>query len=384
MITARSLRSRMTRTVSGMSMPDITIAVLLGLFVIGVGSGAIGVQDPGISAASTVGVLLMVAPVAWRRPLPLTAAAVALAATVASWVLFPPLVRCGVALPAIFLIAYSVAARCDGPRSAVGLALCVADVIAEGMSDPRIEAAGLELILPVLIACFVAGRLVRSRTQLGEALRGRSAELREQREQTARLAVLADRARVNADLEDTLHVQLDGIATTAASGLDAMDTDPAAVRRALAAIEHDGRQVLGQLREVLGTLEEQPPSEPQPTLSRLSDLLSRATTGDTRLTVAGNPRVLPAGLELSGYRIVEHLLLALEDAPSAVIDVRLNFGPDTIELHVSGPPSRRADLRAVLAAARERAALHGGTVDSQLAGGVCHAMATLPLISGHA
>ncbi len=384
MITARSLRSRMAWTVSGMSVADIVIAAVLGMYVIGVAIGVIGLRGPGIGAASAAGVLAMVLPVAWRRPLPLTAAGVMLAATVASWLLFPPLARCGVALPAIFLVAYSAGARCTGLRSAAGLVLCVADVVAEGLSDPRIQADGLQLIVPVLVACFVAGRLVRSRTEIAEALRGRSAELRAQREQTARLAVLADRARVNADLEDTLHVRLDGIAATAAGALDSADSDPGTVRRALASIEQDGRQVLGQLREMLGALEEHPPSEPQPTLARLADLLSRATTGDARLTVDGNPRVLPAGLELSGYRIVEHLLLALEDAPNAVIDVRLNFRPDIIELHVSGPQSRRADLRAVLAAARERAALHGGTVDSRLTGGVCHATATLPLISGHA
>ena len=125
-------------------------------------------------------------------------------------------------------------------------------------------------------------------------------------------------------------------------------------------------------------------NEPQPTLARMSELLARATTADARLTVDGSPRTLPAGLELSGYRIVEHLLLALEDAPEATVDVRLSFTPDALELHVSGPPAPHADLRAVLAAARERAGLHGGTVDSRLAGGVCYATARLPLVSGHA
>jgi hypothetical protein len=51
---------------------------------------------------------------------------------------------------------------------------------------------------------------------------------------------------------------------------------------------------------------------------------------------------------------------------------------------VSGPPSPTADLRAVLAAARERASLHGGTVERRVAGGICYATARLPLISGHA
>jgi len=81
---------------------------------------------------------------------------------------------------------------------------------------------------------------------------------------------------------------------------------------------------------------------------------------------------------------VEHLLLALADAPGAPVEVRLHFGTDALELHVSGPPSPSADARAVLAAARERARLHGGTVDSRLAGGVCYATARLPLVSSHA
>jgi Histidine kinase len=196
--------------------------------------------------------------------------------------------------------------------------------------------------------------------------------------------VLADRARVSADLEDSLHARIGGIAAAAAAGLGALnaaDADGSGARQALASIEHDGRDVLGHLREVLGELRERAPSEPAPTLARLTTLLDRATTADARLAVDGSPRTLPAGLELSGYRIVEHLLLALEDAPGAVVRVRLHFGPGELELHVCGPPSPAADAQAALAAAGERARLHGGTVDSRLAGGLRYAMATLPLVS---
>jgi hypothetical protein len=73
----------------------------------------------------------------------------------------------------------------------------------------------------------------------------------------------------------------------------------------------------------------------------LSGLLARATSADARLIVDGDPRTLPAGLELSGYRIVEHLLLALEDAPEAAVAVRLCFRPDLLELNVSGPATAK-------------------------------------------
>lgn len=384
MITARDLRARLTWTVAGLSVLDIAAAVILSAYAVALASGVVHTGHPHGGVAASIGVLAMTLPVAWCRRWPLAAAGVLAAAAVLNGVLFGPMVRCGAALPAVFLVAFATGVRCDRARSAAGLLLCAGAVAAEGLYDPQIEARGLVVVLPVLIAFFAAGRLVRARTETAKALRVRSAELRRQREQTARLAVLADRARVTADLEGTLHTQIGGIASTAATGLGALDTDHAAARQALASIERDGRAVLGHLRDVLGSLQEPAPSEPQPTLARLSELLGRATTADARLTVDGSPRTLPAGLELSGYRIVEHLLLALQDAPDAAVDVRLRFCPDALELHVSGPPAPAADLRAVLAAARERASLHGGSVDSRLADGVCYAMARLPLISGHA
>jgi hypothetical protein len=384
MITARDLRAKLTWTVAGLSVLDIAAAVILSAYAVALTSGVVHTSHPHGGVAASIGVLAMTLPVAWCRRWPLAAAGVLAAAAVLNGVLFGPMVRCGAALPAVFLVAFATGVRCDRARSAAGLLLCAGAVAAEGLYDPQIEARGLVVVLPVLIAFFAAGRLVRARTQTAKALRVRSAELRRQREQTARLAVLADRARVTADLEGTLHTQIGGIASTAATGLVALDTDHAAARQALASIERDGRAVLGHLRDVLGSLQEPAPSEPQPTLARLSELLGRATTADARLTVDGSPRTLPAGLELSGYRIVEHLLLALQDAPDAAVDVRLRFCPDALELHVSGPPAPAADLRAVLAAARERASLHGGSVDSRLADGVCYAMARLPLISGHA
>lgn len=297
---------------------------------------------------------------------------------------FGSLIRCGVALPAVFLVAFAVGARCGRGRSAVGLVLCASAVVAEGLYDPQIGPQGLSFVLPVLAAFFAAGRLTRASSEITESLRVRSSQLRRQRDQTARLAVLADRAQISAELERTLHAQIGSIATAAAAGLAVLDADRGSAREVMATIERDGRDALGHMREILGTLQDPAPSDPQPTLARLPELLARATTAAARLTVDGNPRTLSAGLELSGYRIVEHLLQALEDTPEAAVHVRLRFFPDALELHVSGPRSPAADLRAVLAAAAERASLHSGSVQHRLEGRSCYAVARLPLISGHA
>ena len=337
-----------------------------------------------VGIAAAAGLLAITLPVAWRRPAPVAAAGIIAAAALLNGLAFGPIVRCGVALPAFFLVVFSVGARRDRSWSALGLVLCVGGVVAEGMYDPQIEASGLTFVLPVLIGFFAAGCLVRVRTQAANLLRQKSAELRRQREQTARLAVLADRAQISADIEQTLRAQIGGIASAAATGLAVLDTDQPAARQVMAAIEHDGRHALEHMREILGSLREGAPNEPQPTLARLPELLASATTASARLTVEGSPRTLPAGLELSGYRIVEHLLEALEDTPEAPVDVLLRFCPDAVELHVRGPSSAGADLRPVLAAAAERASLHNGTVQHRLEGRVCYASARLPLVSGHA
>ncbi len=190
------------------------------------------------------------------------------AAALLNGLVFGSMVRCGAFLPAVFLVAYAVGVRYDRARSAAGLLLCVGAVLAEAFYDPQIEGQGLVAVLPVLAAFYAAGLLVRARTQTAAALRGTSAELRRQREDTARLAVMADRARVTADLEQSLHARIGGLASTAATGLGALDGaregDQAAARQALASIERDGRAVLGPPAGGAQHPAGAPASEPQP------------------------------------------------------------------------------------------------------------------------
>ena len=277
MLTARNLRAPLHWTVAGLSVLDIAVALILSA---GLAAGIVGAlpfsTDHG-SAAAAAGALLMTLPLAWRRRAPLATAAVLAAGALLNGLIFGPMVRCGAALPAVYMVAFTVGTIRDRARSAAGLALCAAAVVAEGLYDPQIEAQGLPFVL-VAAGRVLRGRLlVRARTRTAEALRQRSAELRDQREQTARLAVLADRAKMSADLEGALHAQIGGIAAAAAAGLGALAaeddgpaaaTGDAAARQALASIEHDGRAVLDHLREVLGALREPAPSEPQPTLAQ--------------------------------------------------------------------------------------------------------------------
>jgi len=363
---------------------DVMLAGLLSLLAIGLASGVLKTGYPHGGAVAAAGALAMTLPVAWQRRAPVVAAATVAAAALLNGLIFGPMVRCAAALPAVFVIAFFTGTRCTGRRLAAGTMLCLGAVTAQAFFDPVLGPGFLAGGLPIVAGFCLAGALARSRSLTAAELRRRNAELRAQRERTARLAVAADRARVAADLDGFLHGRITAMAQAAAAGRELVDRDPAGARGAFAAVESSGRATLSQMRDVVGTLREQAPTAPQPVLAQLGALLERATSADARLRVEGSPRALPAGVELSGYRIVEHLLAALDDAPEARIDVRVRFGPGALELRVAGPAGRQADTAGAFAIARERAELLGGTVRIETSSGRCHALVRLPLTAGHA
>jgi signal transduction histidine kinase len=361
---------------------DIGVAALLSVWAVLLVTRLFpGSTDHG-GVLAAVGVLAMTVPVGWERRAPLAAAAAVTAGALVNGLLIGPMVRCGPCLPAVLLIAFFAGTRLGRPWLAFAAALCMAAVIVQSFNDPQLGPGFLPAGLPAVALSCLAGWLVHRRGVAAAALRARNAELRAQRERTAALAVAADRARVAGDLHGFVRERISSMADTASTGRDLITADPAAVRDALARVESSGRETLAQMREVVGNLRDERLTSPQPVLADLGSLLDRATTADARLEVSGSPRALPAGLELSAYRIVEHLLEALEDAPDARVDVHLHFGGDALELDVSGPTGKRPGT--AFATAHERVALLGGTLDVETGSHRCTALVRLPLSPGYA
>jgi len=355
--------SRPVWGISDVGAGDLLLAGALSVFMLGLIGGWLraggGAQGGGVASAAA---LLMTLPVAVERRLPLPAAAIVAAGTALNELAVGHLIRCGPGLPAVLIIGYFVGTRCAGRQFWMGAALCMSGVVLQALYDPQLGSGFLLAGVPAVIAFCGAGRLARSRSRLAAALRARNAELRDRRDETARLASAAERSRVAGDLDGFLRDRIGQMNATVAAGREVLDSDPIAARQAFADVEKQGRATLAQMREVAGTLTQAAPTEPQPTLAQLASLLERITTADARLHVDGSPRVLPAGLELSGYRIVEQLLAVLGDTPDARIDVRVRFRADALELHVTGPVGAHGDQSRAVAAARERAALHNGTL----------------------
>ena len=111
------------------------------------------------------------------------------------------------------------------------------------------------------------------------------------------------------------------MADAAAAGRALVSEDPAAAQAAFAAVENSGRATLSQMREVVGTLPggatDRPSAGPCPARqpARERHHIRRTAAG------RGQPAAASGLPKRSAYRIVEHLLAALQDAPGTRIDV---------------------------------------------------------------
>jgi signal transduction histidine kinase len=334
---------------------------------------AIGPGDPNGSAF----IAAVTLPLIWRRTAPLAAAA-ALAAgfaisalpTLSEW-------RCGVAIPVALAIAFSVAARRDRRDALIGLALLLGGLVVLLFTDPLLDAGAL-FVLPLCAGVWWAGRLVRSRNRLAAELAERSRQLAQTREDSARLAVEVDRARIAIDLEAAARRPLHAMVELAAGGL-AQTPDQA--RATFATIERRGRESLDQMREMLGRLRgSEIETTPQPTLADLEGLLASGV----ELRVSGEPQALPAGIELAGYRMVEHALEALAAHAPATVDIALRYEPDAVELEIRGRVAGGNAAEAALAAARERVTAHGGRFSRERrADGRCVLRSRIPVAASH-
>jgi hypothetical protein len=391
----------LTHPVSGfrdVGIGDLVLAVGLSAFGVVLATGLGNEANPHGGVVGGIAVLLMTAPVLFARRAPLLAAAgLAFGAVVNSlWV--GHLVRCGAALPAVFFVAFVIGLRCHRRQAVVGMALLAVNILCQGYSDPQLASAKaasgeppalnafaiLVLMLPIAIGFAVAGLLLRQRNEAVASLRARNEELREQRERNAQLAVAADRASVASEFDSYLHEKVDQIAVIARLGQEGLMTRPDLAKQAFKDIQDTGRAALVHMRDVVGNLRDDAPMTPQPVLSQLDRLLGGITRADARLRMEGDPCVLPPGVELSGYRIIEHALLALENDPAAHVDVVVEFRPDSLQLTVVGPSARAAEVRAALGAAKERAALHGGTLRSDAQGAFRKTVVQLPIVAWHA
>ena len=216
---------------------------------------------------------------------------------------------------------------------------------------------------------------------LADAIRGRDEARRRLVEQEhvseaerARRLLLEERARIARELHDVVAHHMSVIAIQAEAAPHRVPDPPEALTASFSSIRANALEALTELRRVLGVLraerdvEEGSEAAPQPSLDRLGELVAgvRGAGLAVETAVAGTPRPLPVGVELSAYRIVQEALSnAMRHASGSQVRVEIVYAPAALRLCVvNGPPRAAASTPPGpghgLLGMRERAAMLGG------------------------
>lgn len=214
-----------------------------------------------------------------------------------------------------------------------------------------------------MFGIWYAGRRVRFR---GERLAERE-ELR--REETLR-TVVEERTRIARELHDVVAHRVSLMTVQAGAARTIATDDPEKAAEAMGAVEQAGREVLGELRHLLGVL--RPDAEgdlfPQPGLIDIPHLVDEFNEAglEVTLSVHGEEVELPVRVELAVYRIVQEALTnALRHAgPDARAMVRLETNGEGVRIEVTDDgigASPGVNGGHGIVGMRERAQLLGGS-----------------------
>ena len=348
------------------------------------------------SGSLVVEILVAVAcslPLAWRRSHPIAVAVIVAAGMLTAGAIvaptqgpFEPFVAFNIAL-------YSVGVHA---RTRPGLVTLVVIDVAGALSwltiALSVEGADYGDWFPGLVwgvATWGVGRVVRARDLRTLELERLTVELGAERDARAQEAVTVERARIARELHDVVAHNISVMGVQAAAAGRILQGDQPDVRRALDAIETTGRETVDEMRRMLGILrrsEDELALAPQPSLRDLGALVDqvRAAGLDVDARIEGEPLPLPAGLDLSAYRIVQEALTnALKHAAPAHVDVVVRYTADSIVLEIVDDGSGTAGDRGSgngLVGMRERVALFGGELHAgRRADGGWALHATLPV-----
>ncbi|MGC0419468.1 sensor histidine kinase [Embleya sp. AB8] len=199
-----------------------------------------------------------------------------------------------------------------------------------------------QFVIPglILITAWTIGAAVGEHREY--ALRLREYQAR-QAEALVERSLAGERLRIARELHDVVAHGMSVIAVQATFGNHVIETRPVEARAALETIETTCRDSLVEMRRLLGVLrgagEDPEPATlaPAPGLAELGRLVAGTAKAGVRVDaqVLGRVRVLPAGVELSAYRIVQEALTnVVKHAGTSSCRVTLDYGDDELAIEV--------------------------------------------------
>ncbi|HLH83887.1 MAG TPA: histidine kinase, partial [Trebonia sp.] len=214
-------------------------------------------------------------------------------------------------------------------------------VLARAHQIPEDRGGGVYVVVVfALIIAWMTGYSVRQRRLYAQMLQ----------HEAASSAVAEERLRIARELHDVVAHSMSVIAVQAGYGQYVIDASPASAREALGAIQATSRDALEEMRRMLGVLRQQdaPPAPerpqaaplaPAPGLDDLGRLVQRTRGAGVEVSLerSGRVRAVPAGVDLSAYRIVQEALtnVVKHAGGGARAVVSLGYGERALEVRVT-------------------------------------------------
>jgi signal transduction histidine kinase len=368
---------------------DVAVAALLvALGLLEVWLPMDSVMGSGSRAVSTLGIVAFGALLTQRRRHPWVAFA-----AMGVWPLLG--LATGGQLQILFLgqlvpmivVVYSVARHGPGRLKWLGAlaaatVLVLADLFIDLLQDPG------ELIFHwgVVTLAYLVGRGLRASEERAAAAAVRAVRAETAARERAAAAVADERARIARELHDIVAHSMSVMVVQAGAAEQVVDDDPEFARRALVAIRSTGTGALAEMRRLVAVLRapESADLTPQPGVDSLPVLVDavREAGLEVDLEVGGERRELPAGLDLTAYRIVQEALTNVRrHSEAGRAAVSLDFGRQALQItvHDDGPSRDGAgEAGHGIIGMRERVALFGGQLETANGAGFT-VRAVLPL-----
>jgi signal transduction histidine kinase len=261
----------------------------------------------------------------------------------------------------------------DRRRAFAGLAFGLGATAIVGHNNPLGQTGDVVFTSMTFTVAWTIGFALSRKFQEADEAKQRAERAKREREERARAAVADERARIARELHDVVGHSVSVMTVQASAARRLLRPHQEKEREALLVVEQTGREALAEMRRMVGVLrrpEEGPALAPQPSLEYLEKLITHAReTGlEVDLRVEGEPVQLPAGVDLTAYRLVqEGLTNALKHARAQHAEVLVRYTDGHVELIVSddggGVGSDETGGHG-LVGMRERVSVYGGEFDA--------------------
>jgi signal transduction histidine kinase len=274
-------------------------------------------------------------------------------------------------------------------QSVAGLALTIGVASIVVHNDPTGKVGDLLWNIMVFSVAWIIGFALGGKFREADEAKESAARAEREREERALMAVADERARIARELHDVVGHSVSVMTVQASAVRRLLRPDQEKQLEALLVVEQTGREALAEMRRMVGVLrrpEESPALAPQPSLEQVDKLVTQARQAGlpVELLIEGETVQLPAGIDMTAYRLVqEGLTNAVKHAQATQAHVTVRYVDGHVEVTVSdngnGVGGGDGSGHGLLGI-RERISVYGGELEAgPQAGGGYRLRARLPL-----